>query len=110
VGVALTGGADLALAASDLVLAADNLQGVAWARDIARQTLKVIHQNQSWAWIYNAAAVPLAALGFVPPWLAALGMSLSSLAVVLNALRIGTGKQPGRAMAPEGKTFCASAP
>ncbi len=110
VGVALTGGADLALAASDLVLAADNLQGVAWARDIARQTLRVIRQNQYWAWIYNAAAVPAAALGFVPPWLAALGMSLSSLVVVLNALRIDTGRQPQRTLSAAGKTLCASAP
>ncbi len=110
VGVALTGGADLALAASDLVLAADNLQGVAWARDIARQTLRVIRQNQYWAGSTMPPPSPAAALGFVPPWLAALGMSLSSLVVVLNALRIDTGRQPQRTLSAAGKTLCASAP
>jgi Cu2+-exporting ATPase len=50
----------------------------------------VLNQNLSWALAYNVAAVPLAALGFVPPWLAAIGMSASSLVVVLNSLRIGS--------------------
>jgi P-type Cu2+ transporter len=49
----------------------------------------VLHQNQRWALCYNLIAVPAAAFGLVPPWLAALGMSLSSLVVILNALRIG---------------------
>jgi P-type Cu2+ transporter len=49
----------------------------------------VIQQNQRWALLYNLTAMPLAALGFVPPWLAALGMSFSSLCVIGNALRIG---------------------
>jgi len=59
--------------------------------------LAILRQNRRWAIGYNLAAVPLAALGFVPPWLAAIGMSASSLAVVLNALRIGrvTGSDPG---------------
>ena len=48
-----------------------------------------MRQNQRWALFYNLSTVPLAALGFIPPWLAALGMSLSSLGVILNALRIG---------------------
>jgi Cu2+-exporting ATPase len=49
----------------------------------------VLRQNQRWALAYNLLAVPFAALGFVPPWLAAIGMSASSLFVVVNALRIG---------------------
>ena len=53
----------------------------------------ILQQNRRWALGYNLAAIPLAALGFVPPWLAAIGMSASSLAVVLNALRIG--RAPG---------------
>ena len=60
--------------------------------------LSILRQNRRWALMYNLAAVPLAALGFVPPWLAALGMSASSLGVVLNALRIGhasTAVSPG---------------
>jgi Cu2+-exporting ATPase len=51
--------------------------------------MAILRQNQRWALGYNLVAVPFAALGFVPPWLAAIGMSLSSLVVVLNALRIG---------------------
>jgi Cu2+-exporting ATPase len=47
-----------------------------------------MRQNLAWAMAYNFAAVPLAALGLVPPWLAAIGMSLSSLGVLLNSLRI----------------------
>jgi Cu2+-exporting ATPase len=89
VSVALAGGAELAQASSDLVLAGGRVAALATARTIARQTLVILHQNQRWALFYNLTAVPLAALGFVPPWLAALGMSLSSVCVVLNALRIG---------------------
>jgi Cu2+-exporting ATPase len=51
--------------------------------------MAVIQQNHRWALLYNLAAMPLAALGLVPPWLAALGMSFSSLCVIGNALRIG---------------------
>ena len=73
------------------MLAGERLEALATARTIARQTLAIVRQNQRGHCVYNLAAVPLAALGFVPPWLAALGMSLSSLCVVLNALRIGRG-------------------
>ena len=59
----------------------------------SHQTRKVIRQNLWWALGYNIFALPLAAAGMVPPWLAAIGMSLSSLVVVLNALRLG--KAPG---------------
>src|SRR6185295_1844453 len=88
-GVALADGAELTQAASDIVLKGGRLDAIASARDIARRTLAIVRQNQRWALYYNFSAVPLAALGFVPPWLAALGMSLSSLGVILNALRIG---------------------
>jgi Cu2+-exporting ATPase len=89
VAVALASGADIAQASSDIVLASERLGALVAARRIARETLAVIHQNQRWALLYNLVAVPLAALGFVPPWLAALGMSFSSLCVIGNALRIG---------------------
>ncbi len=59
-----------------------------WAR--SRLTLRVVHQNLAWAAIYNAACVPLAILGWLPAWLAGLGMALSSLCVVFNALRLST--------------------
>ena len=88
-GVALAEGAELTQASSDIVLKGTRLDTIAYARDIAQRTLAIVRQNQRWALYYNFSAVPLAALGFVPPWLAALGMSLSSLGVILNALRIG---------------------
>ena len=94
VSIALAEGAELTQASSDIVLTGGRLEAIAYARDIARQTLAIVRQNQRWALIYNLSAVPLAALGFVPPWLAALGMSLSSLGVILNALRIGRGVPP----------------
>jgi Cu2+-exporting ATPase len=89
VAVALAGGADLAQAASDIVLTGGRLGAHAEALAIARETLSVLRQNQRWALAYNLVAVPFAAAGLVPPWLAAVGMSVSSLGVVLNALRIG---------------------
>jgi Cu2+-exporting ATPase len=89
VAIAMASGADLAQASSDIVLAGESLQAMADAVGLARRTLTVLRQNQRWALAYNLSAVPLAALGFVPPWLAAIGMSVSSLLVVLNALRIG---------------------
>jgi len=57
-----------------------------WTR--SRQTLRVMRQNLAWAAVYNAACVPLAMLGYLPAWLAGLGMALSSLCVVLNAMRL----------------------
>jgi Cu2+-exporting ATPase len=62
--------------------------------------MAVIQQNQRWALMYNLVAMPLAALGFVPPWLAALGMSFSSLCVIGNALRIGRKASGVEAPAP----------
>jgi Cu2+-exporting ATPase len=97
VAVAVASGAELTQAASDIVLAAQNLSALADACALARETLAILRQNQRWALAYNLTAVPLAALGFVAPWLAALGMSASSLVVVLNALRIGHRKSPATA-------------
>jgi Cu2+-exporting ATPase len=88
VAIAVGTAADAAQAASDIVITGQ-LDALAAARAVARQTLSILGQNRRWALCYNLATVPLAALGFVPPWLAAIGMSASSLAVVVNALRIG---------------------
>jgi Cu2+-exporting ATPase len=88
VAVAVGSAADAAQAASDVVITGQ-LGILADARALARKMLWILQQNRRWALGYNIAAIPLAALGFVPPWLAAIGMSTSSLAVVLNALRIG---------------------
>jgi Cu2+-exporting ATPase len=89
VGVALASGAEVTRASSDIVLAGERLGALVIARRIAHESMAVIQQNQRWALLYNLVAMPLAALGFVPPWLAALGMSFSSLCVIGNALRIG---------------------
>lgn len=104
VAIAVSGAAELAQASSDIVINSVRLDALASARHLARQTLAVIQQNQRGSMFYNLTAIPLAALGFVPPWLAALGMSLSSLCVVLNALRIGRSRRsvsaPQAAAAP----------
>jgi len=58
------------------------------ARALAQRTLRVIRQNLVWAALYNAACVPLALMGALPPWAAGLGMASSSLFVVLNSMRL----------------------
>jgi Cu2+-exporting ATPase len=89
VAIAMAEGAELAQVSSDIVLSNTRLDAIAPARTIARQTLAIVQQNQQWALFYNLTAMPLAALGLVPPWLAAIGMSVSSLGVILNTMRIG---------------------
>lgn len=88
IAIALGSGAELAQSSADIVLANDQLSALVQARAIAAMTLRVMRQNIFWALAYNALSVPLAASGFVSPWLAAIGMSTSSLVVVLNSLRI----------------------
>ncbi|MEM9385576.1 MAG: cation-translocating P-type ATPase [Pseudomonadota bacterium] len=88
VSVALASGTDLAQVSADMVLLGDALSPLAQAVDHARRTVRLIRQNLGWAILYNLTALPLAAMGLVPPWLAAIGMSLSSLVVVGNALRL----------------------
>jgi len=89
VAVAVGNGAALAQAASGILLPGGRLDAIVEARDIARRMLRILGQNLNWALAYNLSVVPLAAAGFVPPWLAALGMSASSIVVILNSLRIG---------------------
>jgi Cu2+-exporting ATPase len=86
--IALAHGAELAQTSADVLLVGETLSPVATAIEISRGTLRVVRQNLVWAIGYNSLALPLAALGYVPPWAAAIGMSASSLIVVLNALRI----------------------
>jgi Cu2+-exporting ATPase len=71
-----------------MVLLSENLDHLVQAVQMARRTLTVIRQNFAWALTYNVIALPLAAAGLVAPWMAALGMSASSLIVVVNALRL----------------------
>jgi Cu2+-exporting ATPase len=89
VSAALATGTEVAQAQADFLLLHGHLHGLVEARVIARQVQYVIAQGRRWSLGYNLCAVPFAALGLVPPWLAAIGMSLSSLAVVVNAWRIG---------------------
>jgi Cu2+-exporting ATPase len=74
--------------ASDFVILGQGLAPLAAARRIARRSRRLLAQNIVWALAYNLLSVPLAALGLVPPWAAALGMSVSSLVVVANAMRL----------------------
>ena len=81
----------LAQSKSDLVLMGGSLLVVAQSIRLARHTLRVVKQNLVWAAAYNALCVPLAVVGWLPAWLAGLGMALSSLWVVLNSLRLTKG-------------------
>ena len=73
---------------NDAPVLGDSLQPIVTLMRAARRTMRIVRQNLAWAIVYNVSAVPLAAAGLVPPWLAAIGMSTSSLVVVLNALRL----------------------
>ena len=88
VSLAMGGGTQLAQSSADMILLSENLRHIPQGLNVARKTMRVIHENLAWALGYNLIAIPAAAAGFVPPWLAAVGMSLSSLVVVLNALRL----------------------
>lgn len=88
VSIAMGDGAPLAQRAADLVLTGPSLGRIPQAIAIARRTRRVVRQNLAWAGAYNVVALPLAAAGLVTPWVAALGMALSSLVVVGNALRL----------------------
>ena len=88
VSIALASGTRLAQTSADMVLMSEQLGVLLEAVCVARRTMRIIRQNLAWAVAYNAIALPLAVLGYVTPLVAAIGMSLSSLAVVLNALRL----------------------
>ena len=88
VSAAVAGGADVARDGADVVLLGDDMGVLPLMIDQAVRTRAVIRQNLSWASAYNIIAVPLAVLGYVKPWIAALGMSASSLLVLGNALRL----------------------
>jgi len=79
---------DLAKSRADAILINTGLDGVLAAFAIARRSRAVVQQNMAWALGYNLLALPLAAMGMIPPWAAAIGMSASSLLVVLNSLRL----------------------
>ncbi|QJT22012.1 heavy metal translocating P-type ATPase [Aeromonas media] len=85
---AMAGGTDLAKNSADAILLADDLSRLLTARALALRTRRIIQENFAWSIGYNLLVLPLAASGWLPPYLAAAGMSLSSLIVVTNSMRL----------------------
>lgn len=93
VSIAMNGATDLARTSADAVLLSPRLGRIVEAIELTRATRRIIRQNLIWSVCYNFTALPIAATGIVAPWVAAIGMSASSLVVVGNALRL-TRMQP----------------
>ncbi len=104
VSMTVQGATELAASTADFILTAESLRTVLRAFATARKGSRLIRQNLVWALFYNAAVMPLAMSGTLKPWMAALGMSASSLLVVLNAARLSghsvRRKLPGTAANP----------
>ncbi len=104
VSIAMGAGSGLAQASADAVLLSNSLSTLPYAIMLARHSQRIMHQNLWWAAFYNVVSIPLAAAGMVPPWLAAIGMSISSMLVVLNAARLlHTSPEQARPLAT---TYC----
>ena len=88
VSMTVSGASELANSTADFILTGHSLSLLGDVFSSAAQTRKVIQQNLLWALAYNLLAIPFAAAGFIVPWMAAVGMSLSSLVVVLNSGRL----------------------
>ncbi|MBB6735209.1 copper-translocating P-type ATPase [Cohnella sp. CBP 2801] len=88
IGMAVGTGADVALETADVTLMRGDLNGIADAIGLSRKTMRNIRQNLFWALAYNVVGIPIAASGLLAPWLAGAAMALSSVSVVLNALRL----------------------
>ncbi|KEY91335.1 cytochrome c oxidase biogenesis protein [Candidatus Photodesmus blepharus] len=86
--IAMGGGTDLAKVSSDMILLGDRLDRILQVRELALKTRKIIYENLAWSLTYNLLVLPLAVTGFIPPYLAAVGMSASSVIVLSNSLRL----------------------
>lgn len=87
-GMAIGTGTDVAMEAADITLMRGDLKSIPDAIMMSRKTMSNIKQNLFWALAYNTIGIPIAALGFLAPWLAGAAMAFSSVSVVLNALRL----------------------
>jgi len=94
VGIAMASGADVAMAASDVTLMRTDLDAIRQALLLAKQTVRIMRQNLFWALFYNVIAIPSAMLGLLTPVLASAAMSLSSVSVVTNSLRLARAARP----------------
>lgn len=88
IGMAIGTGTDVAMEAADITLIRGDLNSIADAIFMSKKTIRNIKQNLFWALAYNTVGIPIAALGFLAPWLAGAAMAFSSVSVVLNALRL----------------------
>jgi len=88
VSMAMGSATHLAKSSADFIVTANSVSAIVEAHAIARRTSRIIKQNLSWALLYNLLAIPLAVSGVLAPWMAVIGMSASSLVVILNAARI----------------------
>jgi Cu+-exporting ATPase len=88
VGIAIGNGTDVAIESAQVVLLKGDLSGVVKSIKLSKKTIAVIKQNLFWAFIYNVIGIPLAAFGLLNPMFAALAMSLSSVSVISNSLRL----------------------
>ncbi|AND41015.1 heavy metal translocating P-type ATPase [Cytobacillus oceanisediminis] len=88
IGMAIGTGTDVAMEAADITLMRGDLNSIADAILMSKKTIRNIKQNLFWAFAYNTLGIPVAAIGFLAPWLAGAAMAFSSVSVVLNALRL----------------------